>query len=87
MEVILNIKNVSKVFDPKEGDVIISNGKDWYVTTKEDLLKDAYKILKNCKDELSGLKAENENFKKDVAVQIKAMSDLIQQLYKNQEEK
>lgn len=87
MEVILNIKNVSKIFDPKEGDVIISNGKDWYVTTKEDLLKDAYKILKNCKDELSNLKAENEYFKKDVAVQIKTMSDLIQQLYKNQEEK
>ena len=86
MQVILDIKNVTKTFDPKEGYVIVSDGKQWYVTTKEVLLKDAYKLINECKEELLNLKKENADFKLETAKQIKAMSDLIQALYKNSEE-
>ena len=36
----LKIKNVSRAFKPEAGDVIIFDGKDWYITTKADLFKE-----------------------------------------------
>ena len=76
------IKNGSKAFKPKKGDVIIFDGKSWYITTKEDLLEDSYRLIEECKAELENMK----EFKKEVASEIKTLSDLIQVLYKNSEE-
>lgn len=86
MEVIIKVKNISRVFNHKQGDVIVCDGKDWYITTKEDILKDAYNLIEECKAELDKTKAENAEFKKTCAKQIKDLSDAIQILLKDREE-
>ena len=80
-DVLLDIKNVPKVMKPTENDVIVFDGKRWYVTTKESLLADAYKLIEECKAELVRLKAENKEFKSTVNNQLKIMSDAIKKLY------
>ncbi len=81
MEVMLDIKNVPKVMKPTQNDVIVFNGKQWYITSKESLLQDAYKILEKCKLELEKLKKENKDFKNEVNEQLGFMSDAIKALY------
>lgn len=81
-EVLLNIKNVPKVMKPTQDDVIVYNGKEWYITTKESLLADAYKLLSECKVELEKVKKENSDFKKSVAKQMVELSELVEKLYK-----
>ena len=92
-EVVLNIKNLPKVMKPTQNDVIVFNGKEWYITTKESLLAEAYEFVENGKKdlaaelqrirkELEATKLENTNFKKEVAGQLYQMSQLIAQLYK-----
>lgn len=81
MEVMLDIKNVPKVMKPTEDDVIVFNGKQWYITSKESLLKDAYKLLENCKQELEKIKQENKDFKNEVNKQLVFMRDAIKALY------
>ena len=81
MEVMLDIKNVPKVMKPTENDVIVFNGKQWYITTKESLLKDAYKLIEEAKQELEKLKKENKEFKSSVSSQLVIMSDAIKKLY------
>lgn len=85
MEVILDIKNVPKAMNPTENDVIIFQGKTWYLTTKESLLADAYKVLEECKAELEKIKAENAEHKRTVAKQLYDMSELIKKLYEVKE--
>ena len=81
MDVMLDIKNVPKVMKPTQNDVIVFNGKEWYITTKESLLVDAYKLIDECKAELEKLKKENKEFKTTVNNQLKIMSDAIKKLY------
>ena len=52
MEVILDIKNIPKAMNPTHNDVVVFNGKTWYLTTKQDLLEDAYKLLAEATEEL-----------------------------------
>ena len=81
-DVLLNIKNVPKVMKPTENDVIVFNGKEWYITSKESLFAEAYKLVDNCKAELEKIKKENSDFKKSVAKQMYDMSTLVEKLYK-----
>jgi hypothetical protein len=81
MEVILDIKNVPKAMNPTHDNVIIFDGSTWYLTTKQDLMADAYKLLDECKTELEKLKEENQNFKNEVNSQLKIMSNAIKKLY------
>ena len=81
-DVLLNIKNVPKVMKPTRDDVVVYNGKEWYITTKESLLADAYKLLGECKAELEKVKKENSDFKKSVAKQMVELSELVGKLYK-----
>ena len=86
MNVVLNIKNTSKIIKPTKNSVILCDGKDWYVTTKEELLKECSDLLKKCKITLEEQKQENTEFKKDVGKQLKQMTDLIQQLFETKGE-
>ena len=81
MEVILDIKNIPKVMNPTVDNVIVFNGKQWYLTTKQTLLADAYKLIDEAKAEIETLKAENKEFKAKVANQLYEMSELIKKLY------
>ena len=85
MEVILDVKGVSKVMNPTQDNVIAFDGKKWYLTSKESLLADSYKILKETKQELEKIKAENQEFRQKVAKQLFDMSELIKKLYKAEE--
>lgn len=77
VKVALEIKNGSKVFKPKKGDVIIFDGKEWYVTTKEDIFAEYQaKVdakLNDVENELVSLR----QFKSDVSSQIIEMSEII----------
>ena len=81
MEVILDIKNIPKAMNPTHNDVVVFNGKTWYLTTKQDLLEDAYKLLAEATEELEKLKIENQNFKEQVNEQLGFMSEAIRKLY------
>ena len=81
MEVMLDIKNVPKAMNPTQDSVIVFDGKTWYLTTKQDLLEDAYKVLKKCQEELEEIKQENREFKSNVSSQLVIMSDAIKALY------
>lgn len=85
MEVILDIKNIPKAMNPTENDVIVFNGKTWYLTTKESLLHEAYKLVEDTKLELEKIKEENQEFRQKVAIQLYEMSELIKQLYEVKE--
>lgn len=81
MKIALTVKNSSRVLQPMENDVIIYDGNIWYVTTKENLLKEANELLKEMRTELEKTKKENSDFKKQVASQMLEMSKLIEKLY------
>lgn len=81
MEVVLDIKNVPKVMNPTVDAVITYDGKKWYLTTKETLLTDAYKLIEKAKEELENIKKENKDFKTEVAHQMYEMSEIIKKLY------
>ena len=73
----LNIKNGSKVFKPKPGDVIIFDGKDWYVTTKDDIFREYQMkmdaMLTQIGEELKSIR----EFKVDIANQMTKMGEAV----------
>lgn len=77
MKTVLDIKNVSKVLKPTQDNVVLFDGKEWYVTTKQSLFKEYDEKIAR----LEQLEEENKIFKKDVATQLIEMSELIKKLY------
>ena len=80
MQVVLTVKNTSKVLKPTKDNVLLYDGHMWYVTTKADLLKETNDLLKECQETLEALKQQNLDFKAEVASQVKQMSDAILQI-------
>ena len=70
MRVALDIKNMSKIKNPTENDVIVYDGKQWYVTTKDEILKEANDLLLECKETLEALRKENQEFKRQTSKDI-----------------
>lgn len=87
MKIALTVVNTSKTVKPSKDDVIIYDGKEWYVTTKDDVLKESKDLLNECKLELENLRKEHELFKKEIATQLLEMSELIKKLYSTTDEK
>ena len=83
MDVVLSVKNMSKVIKPTTNSVILFDGKDWYVTTKEHLFKEFTKLLNDCNNKLAELEQQNSDFKRAVSEELKEMTDLIQRLFDN----
>jgi len=83
----LNIKNGSKVFKPKPGDVIIFDGKDWYITTKDDIFKE-YQDKVNAKLREVDIKLqETENFKTEISEQMVELGETIRKFINLQGDK
>ena len=80
MKMILNIKD-KRAFNPIKNDVIVFDGKEWYLTTKEDILSETLDLLKQCREENERLAQENADFKKEVAAQLLKMSEIIKKMY------
>ena len=85
MEIVLTVKNSHKIFKPTKDDVILYDGKIWYVTTKEQLFKEWTDLLKKSNAKLEELEQQNKDFKLEVSRDLKEMSDLIEQLFTNKE--
>ena len=77
MKILLDVKNVSKALKPSPENVMLFDGKDWYVTTKQQLFKEYDEKIA----ELDLMIKENKEFKKNVASQLLEMSELIKNLY------
>lgn len=78
----LEIKNGSRILKPKKGDVVIFDGKEWYVTTKDDIFKE-YQTKVDAK--LSEIDAELESikqYKSEISGQITEMAEAIKQFIK-----
>ena len=86
LKVGLEIKNGSKIFKPKKGDVVIYNGKEWYVTTKEDIFKEYQDKVDAQLKEVEDAVKELETFKAEVSSQLIEMSEIIKQFVKLQGE-
>lgn len=79
LKVGLEIKNGSKIFKPQKGDVVIFDGKEWYVTTKDDIFKEYQnKVDAKLADVEKELKALRQ-YKAEVASQIAEMAAVIKQ--------
>lgn len=87
MKIGLEIKNPKRAIKPHNGDVILYDGKQWYVTTKEELFYELESKLKNKEKELDNKIAEcdkkiNEmnELKKKNAEQILNIAAIVQKL-------
>ena len=94
----LNIKNGSKVFKPKAGDVVIFDGEDWYITTKDDIFREYQekmdaelaKVEAKLAEVTEKLRTElekNEQFKREVSSQIIEISENVKKFIKLQGDK
>lgn len=81
MEVTLEIKNISKIMKPKEGDIILYDGKTWYVTSKEELFKWFSDKVDELENAFANLKKDNNDFKVGISQQMSDMSNVVTQLF------
>lgn len=81
MDVVLRVKNTSKIMKPTKNDVILFDGNQWYVTTKEQLYKEWTELYQNCAEKLATMEQENSDFKNEVGMQLQEMTNLIHKLF------
>ena len=77
MKIGLEIKNASQVFKPKKGDVILFDGKNWYITTKEDIFREYEEKVDSKITEVNNELNELRAYKAEVSKQIKKMAEAI----------
>ena len=87
MKIYLDVKNPGKVVKPTRNDLVIYDGKNWYVTTKDDLLAEFNeKLVKKGKEldakiaECDKKIAEVDKLKADVAKQLLTFGDIVRDL-------
>ena len=83
----LNIKNGSKAFKPKAGDVIIFDGKDWYVTTKEDIFKEYQDKVDAKLQEVDNELKEIRDFKVGISQQMIELGETVKKFVNLQGDK
>lgn len=83
----LNVKNGSKIFKPTAGDVVIYDGKDWYVTTKDDLFREYQAKVNAVLLETTEKLDKIEAFKQEISSQMLEMSEIIKKFVVLQGEK
>ena len=81
MQVVLTVKNTSKVINPSKDSVILYDGHDWYVTTKDELFKEWTELIEIANGKILALEQQNNQFKHEVGTQLQEMTNLIHQLF------
>ena len=89
MKLGLEVKNTKKAIRPSKNDVILYNGKEWYVTTKEELFKEfeerlnaKEKELNNKIEECNAKLGEMNEAKKKNAEQILKIAAVVENFVK-----
>jgi hypothetical protein len=85
MRIAIDVKNMSKMKEPSANDVIVYDGRQWYVTTKDDILKEANEALSKCEKTLARLEAENREFKQQTSKDIIEIANTTKKLLKMKE--
>ena len=80
MKIALQVKNLSKAVKPSPDNVILFDGKEWYITTKAELFKEYDERFAEKIKECDEMIQENKEFKLTVAKQLADMSDVITRL-------
>ena len=80
MRIAIDVKNMSRMKEPSANDVMIYDGKQWYITTKDDILKEANEILSKCEKTLARLEAENREFKQQASKDIVKIAETTKKL-------
>ena len=87
MKLTLDIKNFKRIIKPTKDDVILFDGKEWYVTTKNDLFEELSRKfderemeVENKLNEIKNVIAEFKQIKVENAKQISTMSKTIKDL-------
>jgi len=82
----LKIKNGSKIFKPKKGDVVIFDGKEWYITTKDDIFAEYQEKvdakLQEVEQELEAMR----QYRGEVSSQIAELGSIVKDFIKSQGE-
>lgn len=77
MKIALEVSNKGKAIRPSTNNVIIYDGKQWYVTTKTELFKEYDEKfttkLEECEEKLAEIKA----FQKEIAAQMVEYGEII----------
>lgn len=96
MKLLINVnKDGGKILKPSREDIIIYDGAEWYVTTKQDLFKEiiettneavniAQTNLENAAVQLKQLEKDFNDFKVNVSKQLLEMTQLIKTLYEGE---
>lgn len=79
MKIALNIKNMRKAMRPSNDDVIVYDGKEWYITTKETLFKEYQDKVDARLAAVDAKIAEMEAYKGEVSSQIAELAEVIRQ--------
>ena len=86
MEIAFTVKNTSRALRPSKDDVLIYDGKMWYVTTKQDLFSEYDKELAKLIQEKEQMRIELNDFKAEMARQMLEYGQLIREVITNKGE-
>lgn len=86
MKFAVDVKNMKKAISPSKGDVIMYDGKNWYITTKEDLFKEYQDKIDARIAEADRKLAEVDTFKAQISSQLIEMSEIIKKFVNSQGE-
>ena len=82
MKIVLDVKNASSLKEPRKDQIIIYDGKQWYVTTRQILFEEYEEKIDSKLHELEekalALEADNKEFKNSVSKDIIKMSEVVE---------
>ena len=77
MKLILDIKNGKKAIKPTKDDIILYNGKEWYIVTKQELFKEYNERFEEAIAECEAKEQEMDAFKVEIAQQILDLQEIV----------
>lgn len=91
MKLVIDVKTNKKMLAPSKDNVILYDGKQWYITTKDDIFKEYQEKvdakLTEVTNQLEKERKENEEFKANVSSQIVEISENVKKFIKLQGDK
>lgn len=80
MEIAFTVKNMSRGLKPKEDDVLVFDGKIWYITTKQNLFREYDEHFAEKIEECNAKIREMNELKAELARQMLEYGQLIREV-------